>query len=70
MKFAKKWPPSDKGEAGYRMSPVSSHVCARERIELVESGRGLIYSPVWPWIFAMVLSMALWAIFGWFVLRF
>jgi hypothetical protein len=65
MKFAKKWSPSDKTEPGYRMRSVSSHFCVHERAELIESTRGLNYSSWWPWLFAVVLSMALWAMFGW-----
>ena len=65
MKFAKKWSPSDKTEPVYRMSSVSSHFSERQKMELVEAARGLSYSSFWPWLFAVVLSIALWATFGW-----
>jgi len=69
MKFAKKWPPFEAKGEGYRASSVSGHFCARQPIELVDPGRGLSYSSLWPWIFAIVLSMGFWAMFGWLLWR-
>jgi hypothetical protein len=39
----------------------------RRRIEIVNPGKEIRYSSPWPWILAIVLSLMLWAMLGWYL---
>jgi len=49
-----------------RMNWISGHRRPRQPVEITDPGNSLRYSSPRPWILAIVLSLMLWATFGWY----
>jgi len=51
------------------MNWISSDYSPGQPVEMIGPREGLRYSSPWPWVLATVLSLALWAMFGWYLWR-
>jgi hypothetical protein len=52
-----------------RMNWMSGHSRPRQPVEMIDRGGDLRYSSPWPWALAVVLSLMLWAMLGWYFWR-
>src|SRR5262249_41296002 len=64
MKFAKARPSTGTKLARARVNAVVGDSSTGRRVETVSLGDSIRYSSPWPWIVAVVLSVALWSLFG------
>jgi len=51
------------------MLSISAHFRPRQWVETFNASKVIHYSSPWPWVLAIVLSVALWALLGWFLWR-
>jgi hypothetical protein len=49
------------------MNWISGHLHPHQRADIANPGHGIRYSSPWPWILAIVLSLMLWAMLGWYL---
>jgi hypothetical protein len=61
-----KGPSFDATVARPRMNSISGFRDTQQRVENIRASDGLRYSSPWPWVRAIVMSMMLWALIGWY----
>jgi hypothetical protein len=52
-----------------RMNSIYGIRDSRQRVKIIQPNNGLRYSSPWPWVRAILLSVMLWVMLGWYFWR-